>query len=155
MSITGVDLYRALRREQFPDGIFDGENPAPGALYPDFYPRDIGGGQVRRADVTMQVDPESGAEYVLAGGGTSLFDRAGVFKGKNWLSFELPNGTVIPDSLLIKKDKWNETRQATHYQIESRARRMTKQAMQGALDNLARNAIVRAVELGRASLATN
>lgn len=150
MSSTEVDLYRSVRREQFPDGVFDGKAPAPGVLFPDFYDKDLGDGELRKADVKVEVD--SGIEYVLSGGGTSLFDRAGVFTREGWLSFELPNGTLIPESLIIKNDGWRKRFKATHYQIESRAGRMTKTAMEGALDNLARNAIVRAVELGRASL---
>ncbi len=153
MPNTDVDLYRSVRIEQFPDGVFDGKDPAPGILHPDFYPKDLGGGNTRPADVEVEVD--GGVEYVLAGGGTSLFDRPGVFTKEGWLSFEVPNGTVIPDSLIVKNDGWRKRFKATHYQIESRAGRMTRQAMEGALDNFARNAIVRAVELGRASLKTN
>ncbi|WP_338844877.1 hypothetical protein V8J88_14560 [Massilia sp. W12] len=44
---------------------------------------------------------------------------------------------------------YNQRFEANHFQIESKARMMTKDAYLGALDNLARNAIVRAVELGR------
>lgn len=150
MTKTEVDLYRSVRIEQFPDGVFDGNNPVPGVLYPDFYEKDLGNGDIRPADV--EIKRENGIEYVLSGGGTSLFDRPGVFTKEGWLSFELPNGTIIPDSLIIKNDGWRKRFKATHYQIESRAGQMPKQAMKGALDNLARNAIVRAVELGRASL---
>lgn len=150
MSTTDLDLYRSIRIEQFPDGVFDGKDPAPGVLYPDFYEKDLGNGNVRPADV--EIRKENGVEYVLAGGGTSLFDRPGVFTKEGWLSFEIPNGTIIPDSLIVKNDGWRKRFKATHYQIESRAGRMTKQAMEGALDNFARNAIVRAVELGRVSL---
>lgn len=150
MSKTDLDLYRSVRIEQFPNGVFDGKDAAPGVLYPDFYDRDLGDGNIRLADV--EIKKERGVEYVLAGGGTSLFDRPGVFTKEGWLSFEIPNGTVIPDSLIVKNDGWRKRFKATHYQIESRAGRMTKQAMEGALDNLARNAIVRAGELGRASL---
>lgn len=150
MSKTDLDLYRSVRIEQFPNGVFDGKDPAQGVLYPDFYDRDLGDGNIRLADVSLK--KQDGVEYVLAGGGTSLFDRSGVFTKEGWLSFEIPNGTVIPDSLIVKNDGWRKRFKATHYQIESRAGRMAKQSMEGALDNFARNAIVRAVELGRASL---
>ncbi|NOS87170.1 MAG: hypothetical protein HOP34_01285 [Methylococcaceae bacterium] len=89
---------------------------------------------------------------MLAGGGTSLFDRSGVFTKEGWLSFEIPDGTVIPASLIVRNDGWRKCFKASHYQIESLAGRMTKEAMVGALDNFARNAIVRAVELGRVTL---
>ncbi len=150
MSKTEVDLYRSVRTEQFPDGVFDGKEPAPGLLHPDFYPKDLGGGNVRAADVN--IERADGVEYVLAGGGTSLFDRSGVFTKEGWLSFEIPHQTVIPESLIVQKGNWHKRFKATHYQIESRAGRMTKQAMEGALDNFARNAIVRSVELGRSVL---
>lgn len=136
MSATEVNLYRSVRIEQFPDGVFDGKEPAPGVLYPDFYPKTLDDGSVRPADVEIRI--VKGIEHVLAGGGTSLFD-----------------GTLIPDSLIVRNDGWRKRFKATHYQIESKAGSMTKQAMEGALDNFARNAIVRAVELGRASLRTD
>lgn len=152
MANTVVDLYRSIRIEQFPDGVFDGKDPAEGVLYPDFYARDLGEGKTRAADVTVVTDDTDRLEYVLAGGGTSLFDKPNVFKAKGWLSFEIPEGTVIPDSLVVKKDNWNPRFKATHYQIEVKVGRMPKDAMKGALDNLARNAIVRAVTLGRITL---
>lgn len=151
MSKTDVNLYRSVRAEQFPDGVFDGNDPATGVLYPDFYPKRLDNGKDRDADVAIERD-EHGVEFVLAGGGTSLFDRAGVFTSKGWLSFSIPNGTIIPESLIVKNDGWRKKFNATHYQIESRAQRMTKLAMEGALDNLARNAIVRSVELGQSLL---
>lgn len=153
MSTTDVDLYRSVRIEQFPDGVFNGVEPAPGILYPDFHARTLADGSVRPADVEIRM--ENGIEHVLAGGGTSLFDRPGVFTKEGWLSFEIPNGTLIPDSLIVRNDGWRKRFKATHYQIESKAGSMTKQAIVGALDNFARNAIVRAVELGRASLRTD
>lgn len=52
MANTVVDLYRSIRIEQFPDGVFDGKDPAEGVLYPDFYARDLGEGKTRAADVT-------------------------------------------------------------------------------------------------------
>ncbi len=117
MSKTDLDLYRSVRTEQFPNGVFDGKDPALGVLHPDFYERDLGNGNIRPADVEIQ--KKKGIEYVLAGGGTSLFDRPGVFTKEGWLSFEIPNGTVIPDSLLVKKDGWRKRFKATHYRIAS------------------------------------
>lgn len=151
MSWTDVDLYRSVRVEQFPDGVFDSDDPAKGVLYPDFHSKLLGNGKERDADVAIERD-ENCVEFVLAGGGTSLFDRAGVFTSKGWLSFTILGGTVIPESLIVKNDGWRKKFNATHYQIESRAKRMTKLAMEGALDNLARNAIVRSVEIGQSAL---
>ncbi|WP_338846853.1 hypothetical protein V8J88_24180 [Massilia sp. W12] len=147
--MTTVDLYRSCRIEQFPDGVMQDLEPSPGVLYPDFYPKPLEGGGERAPDVkTESID---GVEWVRSGGGTSLFDKKGIFTKPGWLSFEIPLGTPIPDSLVILNTGYNKRFKATHYQIESRARMMTKVAMQGALDNLARSAIARAVELGRVS----
>ena len=142
---TNVDLYRSCRIEQFPDGVLDGSEPAPGILEPDFYPKPLGGGGSRAADV--QVDEIDGVEWVRSGGGTSLFDRAGVFTKSGWLSSEIPEGTPIPDSLVVVSTGYNKRFKATHYQIESKAGMMTKEAMQGALGNFARSAIARSVDL--------
>lgn len=142
-----VDLFRSVRIEQFPNGVFHDLEPAPGVLEPDFYSRDLGNGKIREADVS--IDVIAGVEWVRSGGGTSLFDKPSVFKRPGWLSFELPVGTPIPQSLVIRNTGFNKVFKATHYQIESRAQLMTKEAMCGALDNLARAAIARSVELGR------
>ena len=150
MSKTDLNLYRSVRIEQFPKGVFDGKDPAPGVLYPTvmsgIWVMEMFGRQM------LKFKKNKGVEYVLAGGGTSLFHLSGVFIKEGWLSFEIPTGTVIPESLIVRNDGWRKRFKATHYQIESRAGRMPKQAMEGALDNFARNAIVRAVELGRVSL---
>lgn len=143
MSETNVDLYRSVLAEQFPGGVvLDGE-PAPALLHPDFEPRLLPSGRQRLADVDLSEDKQ----WVLAGGGTSLFDQPNVFKGGKWLSFKLPKGTVVPDSLLIRFTGHNKSFKADHYQIESRAQRMHIDAYKGALDNLARNAIVRQIAL--------
>jgi hypothetical protein len=70
-----------------------------------------------------------------------------VFKGKSWLSFEIPAGTVIPASLIIRETGYNQRFKANHYQIECAAKSLRIDAFKGALDNLARNAVVRSVEL--------
>ena len=144
---TSVDLYRSCRIEQFPNGVLEGLDPAPGILDPDFYPKPLEGGGSRAADV--QVDKIDGVEWVRSGGGTSLFDRPGVFTKPGWLSFEIPEGTPIPDSLVVVNTGYNKRFKATHYQIESKAGMMAKEAMQGALGNFARSAIARSVELAR------
>lgn len=61
----------------------------------------------------------------------------------------LPGGTDIPESLKLAGPDWNEQRQANHYQIECKARNMRLDAFKGALDNLARNAIVRSIALAK------
>jgi hypothetical protein len=89
-------------------------------------------------------------------GGTSLFDKPDVLPGgaRNWHSFKIPKDTVIPQSLTVRFTGHNRTFGADHWQIESKAGTMAMDAMKGALDNLARNAIVRLVELGEAAAST-
>jgi len=57
----------------------------------------------------------------------------------------IPQGTVIPDSLIIRNTGYNKRFEATHYQIESAAKTMRMDSYKGALDNLARNALVRSI----------
>jgi hypothetical protein len=146
MSKSEVDLFRSVRHEVFPDGTIIDNKPAPGVLYPDFEARRLPDGNIREADV---VYPNAKDRSIIAtGGGTSLFDRPNVFSAKNgWLSFPIPEGTVVPDSLVIRNTGYNRSRKATHYQIECRAAMMRVDAYKGALDNLARNAVVRSIDL--------
>ena len=146
MATTDLALWRSVRAEQFPDGtVIDGA-PAPGVLFPDFHPREVSPGNTRAADVDLFKDT-AGNEWIKQGGGTSLFDRADVFKGKGWRSFTLPKGTVVPESLTVRFTGRNARFAADHYQIECVAKTMRVDAFKGALDNLARNAVVRLVEL--------
>lgn len=145
MTSTDKALWRSVRKEEFPDGVSMEGKPAPGVLYPDFYARALPNGSMRQADVVLYRDA-LGQEWVKSAGGTSLFDVKGVFKGKSWLSFEIPEGTVIPASLIVRETGYNERFKANHYQIECAAKSMRIDAFKGALDNLARNAIARSVE---------
>jgi hypothetical protein len=70
-----------------------------------------------------------------------------VFKSKSWLSFTIPKDTVIPDSLIISFTGFNKVFNANHYQIECLAKMMRVDSFKGALDNLARNAVVKSIEL--------
>jgi hypothetical protein len=63
-----------------------------------------------------------------------------------FLSFEIPEGTVVPASLVVRETGYNQRFKANHYQIECAAKSMPIDAFKGALDNLARNAIARSVE---------
>ncbi|MGB3749149.1 MAG: hypothetical protein WA961_13175 [Rhodanobacter sp.] len=146
MATTDKALWRSVRKEEFSDGTIIDDDPAPGVLYPDFYARTLPGGSVRQADVVLFRD-SLGQDWVKSAGGTSLFDVKSVFKGKSWLSFEIPAGTVIPASLIIRETGYNQRFKANHYQIECAAKSLRIDAFKGALDNLARNAVVRSVEL--------
>ncbi len=144
MATTPVNLYRSVRKEDFRNGVTIDGAPAPGVLFPDFYKKELPSGDIRDPDVDMVKDDKD-VEWVLPGGGTSLFDVRGVFKGRSWLIFDILSGTEIPDSLIVRKTHYSKKFSATHYQIEVKADMMRKDAFQGALDNLARNAIVRSL----------
>ncbi len=154
MTQTDVALYRALNKSEFPDtlALVVNDVPVDGILYPQFVERQFtANGVVRTRAPDVTVTTESGVNYVSAGGGgTSLFDKAFVFGNRYWRSFTIPNGTEIPDSLSIVKGNYSTERSATHYQIEVRAGRMEVDAFKGALDNLARNAVVKLCEKGKA-----
>jgi len=158
MASTETNLWRAVRREAFPEGPTVGEDPRDGVLEPTFYATPytvkVKGKlqqRLRQPDVTITL--VDGEEQVETGGGTSLFDRAGVFKYDNWFYFSIPAGTIVPDSLVVLFTHYNEQFAANHYQIEVRAGTMTIDAFKGALNNLARNATVRARELAGVALA--
>lgn len=48
--------------------------------------------------------------------GISTFDKPNIFKG-HWEYFKLPAGTILPEGLVVVKDSYNSTFQATHYTI--------------------------------------
>lgn len=148
---TSLELFRSINKsdERFPDGPIVNGAAVVGVLYPDFTPRSLPRGGARPADVETFVDSK-GATQVRSGKGTSLFDKPHVLPGgaKYWHSFKIPKDTVIPDSLLVRKTGRNEKFGADHWQIEVRTGSMEIESMKGALDNLARNAVVRLIELG-------
>lgn len=130
--------------------------PVVGVLYPDFERKLITGGkrkgQYRPPDVTTFVDEVDGenVQFVRSGGGTSLFDKKDVFGTVYWRCFEIPAGTVIDGGLFLKgPDTSTAVPDANHYQVEPRARIMTVAAYKGALDNFARAAVARSVELAK------
>lgn len=132
-----------------------------GSLYPDyegFWKKD----SFRPPDVTWFTDDrgtawvrgvqdrkDSGQYYVKRTEGVSVSDAPGGFGYKGWFYFLLPEGTDIPDSLDVTHSPTRSN--AGHYSIRCR-NLMRRDAYEGALDNLARSAIAKAVELGRQSL---
>ncbi len=72
---------------------------------------------------------------------------SGVLQPDYVARFKIPKGTVVPDSIYLKDDGWRERFQATHYLILPTAKTMRSDAYRGALENLARNAVVRSTEL--------
>lgn len=142
-----VDLWRALHGDDFPEGaILPDGSARPGILYPLFESKTIsspgGRSRTRDADVTVRDG------MVQTGGGTSLFDRANCFKGKSWSYFNIPKDTIVDPNLKIVDTGYNDFFKANHYQIEVE-KPMFVAALKGALDNLARAAILKSVENAR------
>lgn len=117
---------------------------------------------VRPSDVTVfDQDGEKwirGVNDVKSGGTPWVSWKEGVSVGKSkqampysegWFDFLLPEGTSIPASLDVKPTPSRSN--PDHYSIRLK-NQMTQDAYHGALDNLARNAIAKAVELGIPSL---
>jgi hypothetical protein len=151
MATTEVDVYRSVRKENFPEGVIVNGHAVTGVLYPTFESttfqtvvRGVVETRTRGADVTPYL--HNNQPVIDPGAGTSLFDKANVFGTKYWWNFKIPAGTIVPDSLKVRFTGHNDTYGADHYQIEALAKRMTVVAYKGALDNLARNAIVRSCE---------
>jgi hypothetical protein len=157
MSHTTTDLYRAIKNGTFNKDVFVvNEEAVPGLLHPRFqattYLDKRGQQQTSQADVTVY--ERSSGDEVDSGGGTSMFNVEGWFGFSDWKYFHVPEGTEYPVSLLlIKKGKSKRTNKTGelsgyHYQIEPR-NRMTVDAYKGALDNLARNAVVMQIKLAK------
>ena len=149
MTTTSARLYRSIRREDFPDGPIVGDAPAPAVLHPSFedkpYTQNTPEGSVQRvrpAD-THPFLGKDGQMMVAPFKGTSLFDRENVFPSKFWWSFVIPEGTEVPASIVVRFTDYNKRFQANHYQIEPRAGIMRLDAYKGALDDLARCALVK------------
>lgn len=140
-------LYRSVRKDEFPNGVLTEDGEAmKGILHGDIDPRVL---IVRGIKTTRQDWMRDRNGYFKTGHGTSLWDKKGVFGFSHWQYFLLPEGTVIPDSLKLAKGNWSDKYQATHWQIEvANGGELRADALRGALDNLARNCVVRAKELG-------
>jgi hypothetical protein len=148
---TTLHLYRSIHRSTpgYDNGPIVESVAVAGVLHPDFERRQIGKNKFRRADLSS-FDAPDGTRMVRNDGGTSLFDKPHVLPGgtATWHNFTIPNDTVIPLSLKVRFTGYNEDFKSDHYQIESVAGTMARDAMKGALDNFARNAIVRQIALG-------
>ena len=150
MPKSNVELWRSVTHEDYPDDTITNGEPVPGVPFPDFVERVLPTGRIRNADV-QQFSGSDGQDWITNEGGTSLFDRDGVFPRKTWTTFRIPKGTIVPDSIYLKEDGWRERFKATHYLILPVAKTTRSDAYRGALENLARNAVVRAIELASAN----
>lgn len=144
--VTAIALWRSVRKDDYPEGAVKDGKPAEGVLYPDFEKRLITSGPNKGGTRAADVNVKQG--FVQPGGGTSLFDKADVFGTKYWCCFHIPEGTVTPEPLIITGPKFNPKYNADHYQIETRIP-LRLDVFKLALDNFARNAVVRACELAK------
>ena len=162
MARTSTSLYRAIIDGTFltpadPVDTGDPESPIPveGVLYPrieaETHIDRTGREWTRRAEMTVFNLADS--TEVDTDGGTILFDVAGWFGHVGWRYFEVPEGTILPDNLRISRAPAMTSNRAGTLQGRRHAvvpaTRMSLQAYHGALDNLARNAVVRKIELAR------
>lgn len=153
MPKTELDPFRSLRKEAFAGSFLFNGVAKQGLLYPGFEPKPYqdnnGVDKVRAADVLIKKNDVSGTLEVQPGGGTSLFDVTDWFGTKHWDYFQIFSGTDYPDSLFIKKDQETQLnlrkKVGRHYEIQAK-NPMTVDAMKGALDTFARNAIALSVE---------
>lgn len=157
MATTTTDLFRSLMGDAFKGTkVTAGDYPGDGILYPRFeastYQRkDKTTGRmvdfVSNADLTVVVG--AGGPEVMPDGGTSLHDVSGWFPVKE---FFIPKNTEYTDEIEIKADRYPKTakngKKGTHYQLNPRTR-MTVEAFKGALDAMARAAVVQQIALAK------
>ena len=152
MAKTQTHLYRSVMDERFTITI--GEYPGDGVLDPRWqdstYVDKKGKTRTSRADVVVT----SGADgpEVGAGRGTSLHD---VPRWYSYPDFWIPEGTDYSDAeICIHKDEdrrtspYNPKLSGFHYQLEP-TRQMAVVTFQGALNNMARAAVVRQIALSK------
>lgn len=165
-----LDLYRSCKKgdwgsrnatnEQRSERFMAAEGET--AMHPNygFRRRD---GSFRPSDVTRFEDDNGqiwvhgvndvdsdGKHWVSPNEGVSLAkNRQAMPYADGWFDFLLPKGTPIPASLDVKHTPTRSN--PDHYSVRLK-NQMTQEAYQGALDNLARNAIAKAVELKTPSL---
>lgn len=152
MATTTTDLFRSIMGDGFKK-IKEGVYPGDGVLDPRWtdtqrFVKKTGTWKTDFADVTL-VAGVDGPE-VRTGGGTSLHDVSGWFLGRE---FRIPQGTEYSDEVYIRKDAKLKSSPATgvkgyHYQFEPRTQ-MTVLTFQGHLNNMARAAVARQVELAK------
>jgi len=161
MATLTLDLFRSCKSNRKKAGDIKTNYTGAGSLYPDydgFYRKKDN--SFRAPDVTTftkeeetwirgvdDIDPDSGRKFVKSSEGVSLTKEHGKFGFRGWYYFLLPEGTSIDAGLDVRQTGSDKN----HYSIRC-INAMTRTAYEGALDNIARSAIARAVELKRASL---
>lgn len=151
MATTNTSLFRSVMGNNFKK-IEIGLYPGDGVLDPrwephSYFSKRLDKNVVSRADVNV-IQGKNGPE-VETGGGTSLHDVSKWFPTKE---FWIPEGTEYSEEIYIRKDNQLKTSPSNpsvkgyHYQLEPKTQ-MTVEAFKGALDNMARAAVVRQCEL--------
>lgn len=154
MATTDTDLYRSVMDKSF-KSIKTGAYPGDGVLDPrwestEYFSKKLNKMVTSAADVDVVIGGKDGP-VVLPNGGTSLHDVSGWFPCKE---FWIPEGTEYTDEILVRKDTKQKTCPSNpklkghHYQLEPRTR-MTVLAFRGALNNMARAAVVRQCQLAK------
>jgi hypothetical protein len=151
MATTDTDLYRSVMDKKF-KSIKIGLYPGDGVLDPrweshQYFSKKLNRMVTSAADVDI-VAGKDGPE-VQTGGGTSLHDVPDWFPTKE---FWIPKGTEYTEEISIRKDAKQKTCPSNpnlkgyHYQLEPRTQ-MTVIAFKGALNNMARAAVVQQCKL--------
>lgn len=168
MANISVDLYRSCKSSGWSgktaekkDEVFRAAH-GKGSLYPDFEGFTRKDGSFRAPDVTTFTDDrgtvwvrgvedrdDRGRPFISWKEGVSVSTARGGFGYKGWFYFLLPEGTPIPDSLDVRHTP--SRNDDGHHSIRCR-NLMRRDAYEGALDNLARAAVARAVEIAKRSL---
>lgn len=161
MASLSLDLFRSCKTNKVKPTEIKAtfaERRGSGTLFPLFVGYTKTSGEPRDPDVTTfaigsdrwvrgVLDRDAtGRPFVRASEGGSLNDTDGNFGFAGWYYFLLPEGTEIPPSLDVV-----QSGRKGHYVIRCRVG-MSQVAYEGALNNLARSAIARSVELGKSSL---
>lgn len=151
MAKTNTNLYRSVMDKSFKIRLE--EYPGDGVLYPRWQDqrKELPDGSVRIIKKDVQTDIDGRGTHVLPRGGTSLHDVPQWF---NCPDFFIPEGTEYSDEIYIRRDK--DTKQhprkplvhGRHHQLEPRTR-MLVESFKGYLDNMARAAVARQVELAK------
>lgn len=147
MALTIENYWRAANKALFQDGVWkiEGEELADEILHGDIERRYFtvtltrkGGKKVTEQRSRQDWNIVDGK--IAVGAGTSLHNIEGALGYTNWNYLRIPHGTDIPASLVVVQRGDDEH----HYQIEIRGGiDMTPTALRGALDNFARNVVVR------------
>lgn len=158
------DLYRACKKNRRSShDLLQAFEDSQGAtlLYPDYEGFTRRDGSRREPDVTRARDENgdiwvcgiqdtnsSTERYLIsAHEGVSLSQNSGKFGFSMWYYFLLTKGTTVPECFDITQTGHD----TSHYSIRLK-NRMRQDAYEGALDNLARSALAKAVEQKRQSL---